>query len=297
MDRGSGEIAGVPFVLDRPALHYPPNLRAPAKTVPPESWRRLYQKALLREGTVFCGAEQVDMQTGIRYAALSDQGRRGRNEDALFAGQIGEYHVFAVADGLGGHARGDVASACAVDVLGETVAGAGSHADPAELLRTAFERANTEIFAYNRRERLNAGTTLSAALVDSQGRCRIASVGDSRVYVISGDAVWHTRDHSYVQELVDTGLIGPEEAMTHPGRNILTRALGLHESVQVALYEKDVGGSVLLVSSDGLHDYVHESRIRAIVTVHEPLEACRSLIEAAKEGASTDNMSVVVVRF
>ncbi len=258
----------------------------------PSGTKRIFDQAP-RE---FCGAEQVRSESGLRYAAMSDQGRRERNEDAYFAGEVAGYHVFAVADGLGGHASGDVASRMAVAILEETAGEGLGEAKPATVLERAFQHANFAVYTYNRDNHLNAATTLSAAIVSGSGRCWIGTVGDSRTHIITPSSVWHTRDQSYVQDLVDAGVLSPAEAIFHPKKNILTRALGLEVRVQVDLDERNIAGSVLVMSSDGLHDYVPESVIQGIAIADDPGTACRRLIDAAKNAASTDNITVIVAR-
>ncbi|WP_250987414.1 PP2C family protein-serine/threonine phosphatase [Methanoculleus oceani] len=239
---------------------------------------------------------QVRRESGPRYAAMSDTGGRERNEDAYFTGRVNGYHVFAVADGLGGHACGEVASRMAVEILEETAGEELPATGPAEVLERAFERINAAIFDYNRENSLNAGTTLSAVIVGESGRCWIGTVGDSRTHIVTPSSVWHTRDQSYVQGLVASGVISPAEAMLHPRKNVLTQALGLAARVQVDLDEQELAGGVLVISSDGLHDYVPESVIREIVTANDPDTACRRLIAAARDAASTDNTTVIVAR-
>ncbi len=231
---------------------------------------------------------------GLRYAAMSDIGARERNEDAYVAGRTAGYDVFAVADGVGGHACGEVASRMAIRALEETADECLSGLKPAIVLERAFDRANAVIYAYNRENRLNAATTLSAAIVGPSGRCWIGTVGDSRTQIVTPSSVWHTRDQSYVQDLVDAGLLSPAEAMHHPNKNIITQALGLERRVRVDIDEREVAGAVLVVSSDGLHDYVPESAIREIVLGNDPGEACRRLVDAAMNAASPDNITVIV---
>ena len=132
----------------------------------PSGTKRIFDQAP-RE---FCGAKQVRRESGLRYAAMSDQGRRERNEDAYFAGEVAGYHVFAVADGLGGHASGDVASRMAVAILEETAGEGLGEAKPAAVLERAFQHANFAVYTYNRDNHLDAATTLSAAIVSGSGR-------------------------------------------------------------------------------------------------------------------------------
>ncbi|WP_332449178.1 PP2C family protein-serine/threonine phosphatase [Methanoculleus sp.] len=238
----------------------------------------------------------MQRRSNIRYAALSDIGGRMRNEDAFLADRVDGYHVFAVADGLGGHAAGDVASRTAIEILTEAAGKGLPETEPAALLERAFQCANTAIRDYNREHRLNAGTTLSAAIVSDSGRCWIGTVGDSRTYIITPSSVWHTRDQSYVQSLVEAGMLSPEEAIFHPQKNILTRALGLADRVEVDLDLVELAEAVLVISSDGLHDYVPASTIQGIVTTNEPDTACRLLVDAARDAAGTDNITVIVMR-
>ncbi|MDN7023976.1 serine/threonine-protein phosphatase [Methanoculleus sp. FWC-SCC1] len=239
---------------------------------------------------------EVTPLPAVTHASISDRGTRARNEDALVTGWVARYHLFAVADGLGGHARGNVASATAISALRETLELALPQTEPLAALSMGFRRANEAIHRYNRQHGLNAGTTLVAALLDENGVCSIGSVGDSRAYVITETALWRTKDHSPVQELVDAGLLSPEEALAHPQKNVLTRALGLAGSVQADTYEKDLQNAVLLLSSDGLHDAVSERLLQEIALGYDPAEACRRLVAAAKSAGSSDNITVVVAR-
>ncbi len=243
-----------------------------------------------------CGAEEMKRELGLRYAAVSERGRRERNEDSCFAGVIAGHHVFAIADGLGGHASGDTASGIAVTALEETAGDGLGDVKPSILLERAFQNANTALRAYNREKNQNAASTLSAAIIDGLGRCWIGTVGDSRTYIITPPAIWHTRDQSYVQSLVDAGMLSSEEAIFHPRKNILTQALGLETRVRVDLDERDITGSILVMSSDGLHDYVPEDVIRDIAIADEPDVACQRLVDAAKDAKSTDNITVIVAR-
>jgi PPM family protein phosphatase len=240
--------------------------------------------------------EQVRAESTVRFAALSDRGRRERNEDAFFAGVVGGCHIFAVADGLGGHECGDVASRIAITTLEETARWALASTDPSSLLETAYHRTNAAIDSYNKNFHVNAGTTLSAAILDASGNCWIGTVGDSRTHIITSSSIWHTTDQSYVQGLIDAGLLSPAEALRHPKKNILTQALGLGMQVRVDIVLKTIHGAALVLSSDGLHDYLPEDRIQEIAAAHEPGEACRMLVAGALEEHSTDNITVVVAR-
>jgi len=228
----------------------------------------------------------------MMYFGLSVKGRRENNEDAYMIEKIRDFYVFAVADGLGGHEAGEVASNLAILELKETLK--RHDGDLRDLLVRGFEKANDEILFQNKVRRTNMGTTLTACIVkDFKGI--IANVGDSRAYVID-DGIWHTKDHSYVQELLDSGIITEEEAFKHPYRNIVTRVIGLEEDLKVDVYEVDLRGKVLLLSTDGLHDYVRDYKIREIVMNFEPERACKELVEEALNSGSGDNITVVIAR-
>lgn len=259
------------------------------------SWIEISPKKYSLERPEHC-AMQARGETEIRYAVMSDIGRRERNEDAYLVDRVEGYHIFAVADGLGGHACGDVASRTAVTVLAEVARKNLPDIEPPELIIHAYNLINATIREYNHERRLDAGTTLSVAIVGESGRCWIGTVGDSRTHIVTPSSVWHTRDQSYVQGLVDAGVLSPAEAMLYPGKNILTQALGLETRVRVDLDLMEIAGAVLVITSDGLHDYVPESMIQGIVMASEPDTACRRLIDAARNAAGTDNITVIVVR-
>jgi len=226
----------------------------------------------------------------VEFFAISEKGVREKNEDAYLAEKIGKYYVFAVADGMGGHAYGEIASKIAIMELKETIRRFDD--EPKNLLKKAFEKANTEILAYSKIVGARMGTTLVACLLDENGKCTIANVGDSRAYLIN-DEIWHTKDHSYVQELVDSKIIDEKEAKKHPMKNIVTRALGVEKRVEPDFYEISLKG-ILVLCSDGLHDYVDDVVIARVVKTHKPKEACKMLVDIALK-RSRDNITVIVV--
>jgi PPM family protein phosphatase len=141
-------------------------------------------------------------------------------------------------------------------------------------------------------------TTLVAALIDQSGSCTLMNIGDSRAYTIQNGVIKHTRDQNIVGDLVASGQITEEEAMNHSLRTVLDQALGDTDSViEPAFYESNLSDGGLILSSDGFHDFLHKERIMEIVTVGKTTEeVCRKLIEAAYEGGSDDNVTVVVIR-
>jgi protein phosphatase len=233
--------------------------------------------------------------TRLAWGSATDTGRvRQANEDALLTVD----GLFAVADGMGGHQAGEVASHLALDTLSEAFVAAGT-----EVLVAAVERANTALVerAATDPGLAGMGTTLCAmALVEAGGRDAIAvvNVGDSRLYLLS-DGVLHqiTEDHSLVATLQRQGRISADEAAVHPQRNILTRALGIDGTVLVDSWEMvPVVGDRYLLCSDGLFNEVDESRIAAALRrLADPTEAASELIRLANDAAGRDNITCVIV--
>ncbi|MDG6257748.1 MAG: protein phosphatase 2C domain-containing protein [Methanomicrobiaceae archaeon] len=232
----------------------------------------------------------------IDFFGVTERGRRERNEDTYLAERLGALSVFAVADGLGGHAAGDVASRLAVSTFRETLVQSASLRGPVAILQQAFTLANARIVAYNRERGLNAGSTLVAVILEPSGHCTIGTIGDSRAFIISVEDVWHTKDHSYVQTLVDRGVLSEDEAFAHPKKHIVEKALGLQESAAPDIYEKDLQDTTLVLSTDGLHDTLRPQRIAEIAARLSPRDAAAHLVREALRQQSTDNITVVVVR-
>jgi PPM family protein phosphatase len=232
--------------------------------------------------------------------AGSDVGlARSGNEDSYFCGRT----VFAVADGLGGHQGGEVASAAAVEPL--AALDGRAFADPgeaAEALATAIREANTAILdrAAGDPGLWGMGTTVTAAVVASERHLQFAHVGDSRAYLLrDGNLGQLTTDHTVVGELVRRGRLTPAQAAIHPERSILTRAVGLDPSVPVDLpdpLELQAGDQVLLCS-DGLTEAVDDDEIADLLAATtDGTAACRALIDAANAAGGPDNITVVLLR-
>lgn len=233
--------------------------------------------------------------TRFAWGATTDTGRvRKGNEDAYLAVD----GLFAVADGMGGHQAGEVASHVALETLQSSFASGGTDA-----LVTAVERANRDVVQRSVADPdlAGMGTTLVAiALVDAAGRdvIGVVNVGDSRCYLLSDGVLSQiTEDHSLVATMVRQGRLSESEAATHPQRNILTRALGIDDAVLVDSWEVlPVVGDRYLVCSDGLFNEVDDARIAATLRrLADPQEACRELVRLANEGGGRDNITCVVV--
>jgi len=226
------------------------------------------------------------------YAGLSDVGRvRTHNEDAVLLSPP----LFAVADGLGGHRAGEVASTVAIEALMEA---APAHAD-AKALGRAVRAANRAVIeaASEGRGQSGMGTTLTAAIVE--GTCiAVAHVGDSRGYVLHGRRFEQiTEDHSLVADMVRSGQLTDAESRVHPNRSVITRALGSDPNMYADAFEVDVEpGDRVLLCSDGLTSMLADAQIADILReVRDPQSAVAALVDAANAAGGHDNISVVVV--
>jgi len=226
------------------------------------------------------------------YYYVSEKGLREQNEDYFIAGKVNDFFVFAVADGIGGHSGGELASKIAITELKEAVKRKGSIG-----LVEGFEKANSTIFSENEIRNSNMGTTLVAFIVNKKfTEYFVANVGDSRAYLFN-DKIWKTKDHSLVQELVNKGALSEEEAVNHPQKNIITKALGLEKNVKPDIYKEITKVSAVILCSDGLSDYVSNKEIIDIVERNKPKIACKKLVKKALENGSKDNITVIVVNF
>lgn len=238
------------------------------------------------------------MSTIARADAVSHVGRvRSNNQDSAFIGE----HLFVVADGMGGHAGGDVASAIAAKHYAENDAAFSSVEDAQEGLRRLLTESNaliTEAVAEHSELR-GMGTTSSAAtLVD--GKIVLGHIGDSRIYRLhAGKFTQETVDHTFVQRLVDAGRITPEEALTHPRRSVLMRVLGDVETepeVDTSIADA-VEGDRWLLCSDGLSSYVDEDKIARTLArpAHSSREIADDLVQLALDEGAPDNVTVIVL--
>jgi serine/threonine protein phosphatase PrpC len=220
--------------------------------------------------------------------------RREHNEDTYYADA--DLGLWLVADGMGGHEHGEVASALARDTLVREVT------NGVELVR-AIQLADEEIIRHSTRrsEVLPMGTTIAALRLRDGGEFEVAWVGDSRVYVWNDGLKQLSQDHSYVQELIDQGAITSEQARNHPHRNVVTQALGVTDPQSLRV--ESVRGTLkpgmqLLLCSDGLTEEVKDSAIAAILARPNlaAQECVDHLILAALDGGGSDNVTVILVR-
>lgn len=233
--------------------------------------------------------------TAFRAASATDTGKvRSSNQDRCLATSA----LVAVADGMGGHVGGEIAARTAIDALQRSFAASRS----ASGLASATIQANRAVFDQSERDGSlrGMGTTLTAAAIVGTGRrerVAVANVGDSRAYLLrDGELVQLTDDHSLVEEMVRNGELTPAEAATHPHRHVLTRALGIDESVKVDTWEIDpAAGGRLLLCSDGLTNECSDAEIAGVLgTAADPATAAERLVALALEHGGSDNVTVVV---
>lgn len=227
----------------------------------------------------------------ISFGSRTDIGYvRDHNEDSL----IIIPPLFAVADGMGGHEAGEIASEITVNTLAEL---APSHLD-AEGLTAAVEAANYNVMKAPRQGigRDGMGATLTAAMLEGE-RLLIAQVGDSRAYLLhKGHLQQITRDHSLMADLIEAGQITPEEARVHPNRSVITRAIGSDIHMRPDIYELNVdAGDRILLCSDGLSSMISNNAIESIMRRQSDAQHCADeLVTAALENGGADNVTVVV---
>ena len=238
-------------------------------------------------------------------SAASDRGSvRQRNEDyyGIFDPETDELRetrgvLVVVTDGMGGHFSGEEASRMVVEVMGE-IYYREKEGTALEVLELAFRKANKRVFNHVGNGRKGTAGTTCTSVALFQDHYNIAHAGDSRAYRIrDGEIEQLTSDHSLVGEMVEQGLIDRDEAVKHPRRNVLTRAVGLRHEVDPDIHEgiQFEQGDKILLCSDGLFSMVPEDEICEIVAGNDPEPACKKLIDAAKKYGGEDNITAVVI--
>ena len=239
----------------------------------------------------------------LSVGARSDVGMiRSGNEDNWFAEADDRRGVFVVADGMGGHAAGEVASEMAVQIISRHLLTVKSVLDShaADALAQSLRDANRAIYDRMLAEvdKQGMGTTASV-LAMSDNQFLIGQIGDSRVYLLRDGALTQlTKDHSYVQEQVDAGLLTPEQARYHPYSNVITRCVGASETVEADIYQGEMKvGDVFLVASDGLTGMVDDRRLQAMLLARSgPGRIVDALIAEANGRGGLDNITAIVVQ-
>lgn len=241
----------------------------------------------------------------VQVASATDRGQvRSNNEDAVLA-ETGDSQaperrgvLCVVADGMGGHAAGEVASSLAVQTTRQHFY-ASNNPENGEALREAVSAANEAVWREAQRspDRAGMGCTISAAVVHGD-EVAVGHVGDSRAYLVRrADITQITTDHSWVAEQVRAGALTPEQARQHPRRNVITRALGQRASVAVDLYRLHAAaGDAIVLCSDGLTSVVADEEIGRYARELPPQEAVQRLIDVANSRGAPDNVTVAVMR-
>jgi serine/threonine protein phosphatase PrpC len=250
----------------------------------------------------------VSKRLVVGVGSLSDPGQvRELNEDCFGTPETMEIsldlveqkgRLYAVADGMGGHAAGEVASQQAIFTLFK-----GYYASPSagviKRMKEAIETANAEVHvqASSDRAKTGMGTTLVAAVLQGDD-LYVANVGDSRAYLVHEQSIEQiTKDHSWVNEQVQAGIITEQEAREHLYRNIITRSLGTKPDVDIDFFQRSVRpGDVLVLCCDGLSNEVEYDEIARMVSATDPQEAAQKLIDLANQRGGSDNITAVVVR-
>jgi PPM family protein phosphatase len=239
----------------------------------------------------------------LLHAARTDVGMiRSGNEDNFAVDAQGDRGLFIVADGMGGHAAGEVASEMAVQTVERELKGVRDLTDRTtkEKLAESLRKANRNIHdrTITEVDKQGMGTTASVLLV-SPDKYLIGQVGDSRVYLLRDGALSQlTKDHSYVQEQVDAGFLTPEQARYHPYSNVITRCVGASPEVEPDVYEGEVRiGDLFLVASDGLTGMVDDRRLQMLLMSRaEPERKVHALISEANGRGGLDNITAIVVQ-
>ncbi len=237
--------------------------------------------------------------TVVAGAGASDPGRvRSLNQDAYHVGRVGAHcQLGVVADGMGGHISGELASRRAVEVLVETLKASRAH--PPVALARAAQAANVEVYnhAVLHPEHKGMGTTLTAVLIDDQVGL-VGHVGDSRAYLLrDGELRRLTDDHSWVADRVRQGLLSEDEASQHRYRNVITNAIGATPTFRLDVLHFEVqSGDRLLIVSDGVSMLLSEPLMAQLIADATPTEAARRLLREANDRGSPDNVTAVVLQ-
>lgn len=227
---------------------------------------------------------------------------RESNQDDFAVGSLVGGAAFAVVcDGMGGANGGNIASKTAVEIIKKEIPDGFSenftNEDIKSLITKSVDKANLEVYktACENSDLYGMGTTIVAAVI-KDGFVTVANAGDSRAYIVGDEITQLTHDHSVVQEMIENGKITSDEAMTHPQKNIITRALGVDKSINIDFAEKELAdGEKLLICTDGLTNLLTDAEIFKIINDTEVGNVAETLVRVANENGGNDNITVVVV--
>lgn len=235
----------------------------------------------------------------MKYAALTDVGmKRHNNEDSYIVNETHDDKIFIVADGMGGHNAGEIASLEACRIVESYIL--QNDGNISDVLREGVTKANRDIFirAAENSSLSGMGTTIDACVIRGN-KAHIAHVGDSRVYIITKESIRKiTKDHSIVGMMLDSGTITEEEAKNHPQRNYITRAVGSAMTVDVDIVEEEVhSGEWILMCTDGLTNMVPKDTIASVVVNSASVsDGVSELVKKAKENGGDDNITAILLQ-
>ena len=237
----------------------------------------------------------------MKTFSLTDVGRvRESNQDYVYTSEspVGNLpNLFIVADGMGGHAAGDFASKYTVEQIVAYIEKAPM-TSPVDLIRGAVTKANTSLMAQAKSDASLSGMGTTVVIATIIGDCMyVANVGDSRLYLLREELVQITRDHSLVQEMVRMGEMDASEAKSHPDKNIITRAVGAFDELEIDFFEEYIHpGDVILMCTDELSNMVDDTSIRQIIeTGRDVVEKVQHLVDAANRGGGKDNITALII--
>ena len=237
----------------------------------------------------------------IKSFSVTDIGRKRKlNQDFVYSSDepVGNLkNVYIVADGMGGHQAGDYASKCTVETMVREIKGCFEQS-PIRILSRAIRIANDQVRRKAREDEslYGMGTTVVAATVLGK-YLQVANVGDSRLYIINEEVRQITRDHSLVEEMVRMGGLDREEARNHPDKNIITRAIGARDTIEIDFFHEELkSGDLVLMCSDGLTNMLEDEEIGRILKTPGTIEErAERLIDAANQNGGRDNIAVILI--
>ncbi len=238
----------------------------------------------------------------MKTASLSDTGRRRQlNQDVVYSSElpVGNLpNLFMIADGMGGHKAGDYASRYAVDTICREAEASGD-VNTELILQNAISKANADIFTLSEENKdlEGMGTTIVAATIYGK-KMKVGNVGDSRLYIINGKEIRQiTTDHSLVEEMIRAGSLDRASARIHPNKNIITRAVGVTDTVTVDFFDVELEtGDTVLLCSDGLSNMLEDEEIRMIINAQRDImEKAEALVRAANQNGGRDNISLILI--
>ncbi|MBP3604917.1 MAG: Stp1/IreP family PP2C-type Ser/Thr phosphatase [Lachnospiraceae bacterium] len=233
--------------------------------------------------------------------SITDIGKKRKlNQDFVYASDepIGNLpNIYIVADGMGGHNAGDYASKCTVETIVREVQNSFEKS-PIRILSKAIREANDKVRRKARSDvnLTGMGTTVVAATCMGK-YLQVANVGDSRLYIINDEIRQITRDHSLVEEMIRMGGLDREAARNHPDKNIITRAIGAKDTIEIDFFNEELkSGDIVLMCSDGLTNMLQDEEINAILKGAGTLkERAEKLVEAANNNGGRDNIAVIII--